>query len=205
VGDVHDAELDQPPAPELYIPYAQNPIGGVVFVMRTVVPPRTLLRPVRHMIAAVNAAMPIASAATLEELLATSTRASRALLAVLSAFASIALALAGVGIFGVMSHLARTRTQEIGIRLALGASSREILGLILGEAVGLAGLGSVLGILAAAALGRSVSALLYRVSPLDPTTLAAGVTVLIAVASLATYIPARRAATVDAVRALRGQ
>jgi ABC-type antimicrobial peptide transport system permease subunit len=122
----------------------------------------------------------------------------------LSAFASIALALAGVGIFGVMSHLARTRTKEVSIRLALGASSREILRLILGEAVGLAGLGSVLGMLAAVTLGRSVSALLYRVSPLDPVTLAAGVTLLIAVASLAAYFPARRAATVDAVRALRG-
>lgn len=134
-----------------------------------------------------------------------STRAPRVLLAVLAAFASIALALAGVGIFGVMSHLARARTKEVSIRLALGASSRGILRLILGEAVGLAGIGSILGIVAAALLGRSISALLYRVSPLDPVTLVAGVTLLIAVAGLAAYMPARRAATVDAVRALRGQ
>ena len=127
------------------------------------------------------------------------------LLAVLSAFASIALALAAVGIFGVMSHLARARTKEVSIRLALGASSRGILRLILGEAIGLAGIGSVLGIVAAAMLGRSISALLYRVSPLDPVTLVVGVTLLIAVASVAAYMPARRAATVDAVRVLRGQ
>ncbi len=205
VGDVHDQELDQPPAPELYIPYAQNPTGGVVFVMRTAVSPRTLLSPVRKEIGAVNAAEPIASSATLDELLAASTRAPRVLLAVLGAFASIALALAAVGIFGVMSHLARARTKEVSIRLALGASSRGILRLILGEAIGLAGIGSVLGIVAAATLGRSINALLYRVSPLDPVTLVAGVTLLIAVASIAAYMPARRAATVDAVRVLRGQ
>jgi putative ABC transport system permease protein len=204
VSDVHDAGLDQPPAPELYIPDAQNPIGGVVLVMRTAVSPRALLSPVRHEVGAVNGAMPIASAATLDELLAASTRAPRVLLAVLGAFASIALALAAVGIFGVMSHLARARTKEVAIRLALGASSRGILRLILGEAVGLAGIGSLLGVVAAAALGRSVSALLYGVSPLDPATLTAGVALLIGVASLAAYIPARRAATVDAVRALRG-
>jgi putative ABC transport system permease protein len=204
VGDVRDGGLEQPSAPELYVPYLQSPTGGVVFVMRTAVPPRTLLTAVRQQIGAVNAAEPIAAVATLDELLAASTRASRVLLAVLGAFASIALVLAGVGIFGVMSHLARTRTQEVSIRLALGASSREILQLILGEAVGLAGIGSIVGLLTAGALGRSVSALLYRVSPLDPATLVAGVTLLIAVASVAAYIPARRAATVDAVHALRG-
>src|SRR5262249_46386859 len=152
-------------------------------------------------IATVNASQPIASVSTLDELLADSTRPSRTLLTVLSAFAAIALTLAGVGIFGVMSHLTRTRTKEVGIRLALGASSRGILSLILGEAIVLAGIGSALGILVAALAGRSISALLYAVSPFDPTTLALGVTVLLAVAGLAALVPARRAATVDAVRA----
>jgi len=203
VADVHETGLDQPPAPELYVPYAQAPIGGVEFVLHTSVTPRALLGAVRRELSSVNGAMPIASVATLDELLAASTRAPRVVLTVLGAFASIALTLAGLGILGVMTHLTRSRTKEVSIRLALGASSRGILALILGEALGLAAVGTVIGIVGAAALGRSVSAMLYAVSPIDPVTLAAGVTLLFAVASVAAYVPARRAATVDAVRVLR--
>jgi putative ABC transport system permease protein len=203
VADVHQTGLDQPPAPDLYLPYAQEPGGGVEFVLHTSVTPRSLLGAVRRELGNVNGAMPIATVATLDELLAESTRASRVVLTVLGAFASIALTLAGLGIFGVMTHLTRSRTKEVSIRLALGASSRGILNLILGEALGLAAAGTLIGLAAAAVLGRSVSALLYSVSPIDPLTLAAGVTVLLAVASIAAYVPARRAATVDAVRALR--
>ncbi len=203
VGDVRDAGLDQPPAPELYTPYAQSPIGGVEFVLQTGLAPRALLGPVRRALAAVNASQPIAASTTLADLLAATTRASRVVLTVLGAFAAIALALAGVGIFGVMSHLTRTRMKEVSIRLALGASSRGILRLIIGEALRLAGMGAIAGIVAAALFGRSMRALLYGVSPLDPLTLVAGVTLLLAVSSLAAYWPARRAATVDAVRALR--
>jgi putative ABC transport system permease protein len=147
--------------------------------------------------------MPVASVSTLDELLAASTRAPRVVLAVLGAFASIALMLAGLGIFGVMTHLTRSRTKEVSIRLALGATSREILGLILGEAFGLAAIGAVIGIVAAMALGQTVRAMLYAVSPIDPATLAAGVAVLLTIAGVAAYVPARRAAMVDAVRALR--
>jgi ABC-type antimicrobial peptide transport system permease subunit len=129
--------------------------------------------------------------------------APRVVLTVLGAFASVALALAGLGIFGVMAHLTRSRTKEVSIRLALGATSRGILGLILGEALALAAVGTAIGLAAAAVMGRSVSAMLYAVSPIDPVTLAAGVTLLLAVATVAAYVPARRAATVDAVRALR--
>jgi putative ABC transport system permease protein len=167
------------------------------------VTPRTLVGAVRRELGTVNGAMPIASVTTLDELLATSTRAPRVVLTVLGAFASIALALAGLGIFGVMSHLTRSRTKEVSIRLALGASSRGILGLILREALGLAGIGAAIGIAGAATLGRAASAMLYAVSPIDPVALATGVTLLLAVAAIAAYVPARRAAAVDAVRALR--
>jgi putative ABC transport system permease protein len=203
VADVRETGLDQPPTPEVYFPYAQAPSGGIEFVLRTSVPPRTVVGAVRRQLAAVNAAMPVASVSTLDELLAASTRAPRVVLAVLGAFASIALMLAGLGIFGVMTHLTRSRTKEVSIRLALGATSREILGLILGEAFGLAAIGAVIGIVAAMALGQTVRAMLYAVSPIDPATLAAGVAVLLTIAGVAAYVPARRAATVDAVRALR--
>ncbi len=203
VGDIHETGLDQPPEPVLYVPYAQAPIGAVVFALPTSVTPRTLVGAVRRELGTVNGAMPIASLTTLDELLASSTRPPRVILAVLGAFASIALALAGLGIFGVMSHVTRSRTKEVSIRLALGASSRGILGLVLGEAIGLAGIGAVIGILGAATLGQSARAMLYAVSPIDPLTLAGGVALLIAVAGVAAYVPARRAAAVDAVRALR--
>jgi predicted permease len=203
VGDVHDNGLELRPVPTLYLPYAQKPTGGVTFVLQTAMPPSMLLGPARRALAAVNASQPIASSASLGELLAASTRASRVLLTVLSAFAGLALTLAGVGIFGVMSHLTRTRTKEVSIRLALGESSRGILRLIVGEAVGLAGIGATVGIVAAALFGRSIGALLYGVSPLDPLTLAAGVALLLLVSGSAAYWPARRAAAVDAVRALR--
>ena len=203
VVDVHETGLDQPPAPAIYVPYAQVPVGGVEFVLHTSGPPRAILGAVRRELAAVNGAMPVASVATLDELLAASTRAPRVVLTVLGAFAGIALTLAGLGIFGVMTHLTRSRTKEVSIRLALGASSGGILRLILGEALGLAAVGTAIGVVVAAALGQSVSAMLYAVSPVDPVTLAAGVTLLLGVASIAAYLPARRAATVDAVRALR--
>jgi putative ABC transport system permease protein len=203
VGDVHETGLDQPPAPSIFVPYAQAPIGAVVIALHTSITPRALVGAARRELGAVNGAMPIAAVTTLDELLANSTRAPRVLLTVLGAFASIAVALAGLGIFGVMSYLTRSRTKEVSIRLALGASSRGILALILREALGLAGIGAVIGMVGAATLGRSVSAMLYAVSPIDPVALAAGVALLLAVASVAAYGPARHAATVDAVRALR--
>jgi hypothetical protein len=202
-GDTRNGGLDQPPAPELYVPYAQAPTGGVELVLATAIAPRAVLASVRRALASVNASQPIASSTTLDELLAASTRAPRLVLAVLGVFSGLALTLAGVGIFGVMSHLTRIRTKEVGIRLALGASSRGILALILGEAVGLAGIGSLIGLIAAIILGRSIGALLYAVSPLDPTILAAGATLLLVLAGLAAYVPARRAAAVDAVHVLR--
>ena len=203
VGDVHDEGLDEPPKPELYTPYAQSPIGGVQLVLQTAIPPRAVLGAVRRELAAVNASQPIASSTTVDELLAASTRASRVVLTVLGVFAAIALALAGVGIFGIMSHVTRTRTREVSIRLALGATSRGIRGLILGEAIALAGIGSGIGLVVALISGRSIRALLYAVSPVDPVALGVGITLLLAVASIAAYIPARRAGSVDAVRALR--
>jgi putative ABC transport system permease protein len=203
VGDIHEIGLEQPPGADLYVPYAQAPIGAVVVALHTLVTPRSVVGAVRRDLGAINGAMPIASVTTLDELLAASTRAPRIILTVLGAFASVALALAGLGIFGVMSHLTRSRTKEVSIRLALGASSRGILSLILGEALALAGIGAAIGTVGAAALGRAVSAMLYAVSPIDPLALATGVTLLLAVASVAAYVPARRAAAVDAVRALR--
>ena len=203
VGDIHDVGLDQPPLPILYLPYQQAPTGGVTFVLQTGTEPRAMLSRVRRELAAVNASQPIASVTTLDELLGASTRGPRLVLTILGLFAAIALTLAGVGIFGVMSHLTRTRTREVGIRLALGATARSIRGLILGEAIALAGIGSGIGLIVSIISARSVSAFLYAISPVDPITLGSGIALLLAVAGLAAYVPARRAGSVDAVHALR--
>lgn len=202
-GDIHDTGLDQSPTPVLYLPYAQTPTGGVTFALETGIAPRNVLSEVRRVLAGVNASQPIASVATLDELLGASTRGPRLVLTILGLFAAIALVLAGVGIFGVMSHLIRARTREVSIRLALGATARNIRGLILGEAIALAGIGAGVGLTAALIASRSIRALLYGVSPIDPMTLGLGITVLLAVALFAAYVPARRAGSVDAVRALR--
>jgi putative ABC transport system permease protein len=118
-------------------------------------------------------------------------------------FAATALALSAVGIYGVMAFVVTQRTHEIGIRMALGASRRDVVGMVLGQGVRLAAAGVVAGVIGALLVTRAIAALLYQVSPRDPWTLVALSTTLTAVALLACYIPARRATRVDPIRALR--
>jgi ABC-type antimicrobial peptide transport system permease subunit len=120
-------------------------------------------------------------------------------------FAVAALALASIGIYGVMAHSVRQRTREIGTRVALGATASDILWLVMRDGIVVAGLGAALGLAAGVAAARSLSALLYRTSPVDPVTLAGATAILLAVALLACYIPARRATRVDPVLTLAAQ
>ena len=123
----------------------------------------------------------------------------------LSAFGSLALLLAAVGVYGVISYGVTQRTQEIGIRVALGADDRKVLGLVVGHAAALTGVGLLLGIAGALGLSNVIAGMLFQVSPTDPPTLAAGVVLLSFVAMLAAVIPARRAARVDPAIALRAE
>jgi ABC-type antimicrobial peptide transport system permease subunit len=145
----------------------------------------------------------IAGTQTMESIISDSMASRRFAMILLGAFAAIAMALACVGIFGVMAYLVSQRTQEVGIRMALGAQRKNILGLVFGKGMRLTAMGICAGVVAALALTRLMGQLLFDVSPTDPVTLSAVVLVLALMALIACYVPAVRAMRIDPMRALR--
>jgi ABC-type antimicrobial peptide transport system permease subunit len=146
---------------------------------------------------------PVLAVMPLEQLAAESITMRRVSTLVLGFFAAVSVLLAALGLYGVMAHMVTRRTHEIGIRMAIGARTGDVLGMIVGRGVGLAALGAGVGLLASLALTRLLTSLLYGVSPTDPASFAAVALFLLAVAALASYIPGRRAARVDPSEALR--
>ncbi|MEA2562154.1 MAG: putative transport system permease protein [Acidobacteriota bacterium] len=203
VGDVRNAGLAKPSEPEVYLPHSQRPRRGVALVVRTVSDPALLAGAVRGAIREMDPSQPITEIATLEQILSESVTPQRFLALLLSIFSAMALILAGLGIYGVLSFVASQRTREVGIRIAMGADRRDILRLIIGQGVGVALLGVVLGLAASLALTRVLASLLYEVSPTDAATFSAVAAVLVMVALLASYIPARRAAGTNPMITLR--
>jgi putative ABC transport system permease protein len=203
IGDVRHTGLDSDPRPELFLPHLQEPYGSMTYVVRTSVDPQTLLPAVKKEIWTVNKNQPFSSIATIEQLVSRSLGERRFSLLFLTTFASIALALAGVGIYGLISFNTSQRTHEIGVRMALGAGRRDIFKLIVGQGMALALIGVALGLAAALALTRYLSSLLYGVSATDPLTFAGVAALLTLVALAACYIPARKATKVDPMEALR--
>ena len=171
--------------------------------LRTVADPPSLVSAVRGEIAAIDGEQPIYQVATLEQTLSDSVAPRRFNMLLLGIFAFIALALGTVGIYGVMAFSVGQRTHEIGIRMALGAERRDVLALVVLEALRLTPVGSLLGVAGAWALTRLLTSFLYAVRPTDPLTFLVVPAGLVAVAILASYIPARRAAKVDPMVALR--
>ena len=202
-GDVKINGLDAAIGPAIYWPYSQFPVNFNAIVVRGDTDPLRLVSAVKSEIWSVDKNQPISKIATMEQVLSDSIAQRRLYLVLLAVFAGAALLLAAVGIYGVMSYSVSQRTHEIGIRLALGAGQNEILKLILGRGAKLALLGVAAGILAATALTRLMSSLLFGVSPSDPATLASVAMLLMLVAMAACYIPARRAMRVDPMIALR--
>jgi putative ABC transport system permease protein len=202
-GDVKINGLDTAIGPAIYWPYSQFPVNFNAIVVRSDADPLRLVSAVKSQIWSVDKNQPISKIATMEQVLSDSIAQRRLYLVLLGVFAGAALLLAAVGIYGVMSYSVSQRAHEIGIRLALGAAQTEILKLILGHGAKLALLGVATGILAATALTRLMSSLLFGVSPSDPATLAAVAVLLMLVAMVACYIPARRAMRVDPMIALR--
>ncbi len=145
---------------------------------------------------------PVWKVRAMEDLVTGSREAARAVSLLVGVFAAMALALAGVGIYGVMAHSVSQRTREIGIRMALGAASDRVLRLVVGRALALTGIAIVIGAAGATALARLLGTLLFGVGPTDPATFAAAAVTLAVVGVLAAYLPARRAARIDPVRAL---
>ncbi|MGH9868103.1 MAG: ABC transporter permease [Candidatus Polarisedimenticolia bacterium] len=203
VGDVRPRGLDSEPQPEFYRPYAQAPFGSVTWLVRTGADPSSALSAVKEKIREVNPTQTFASIATLEQLLDRSTGTRRFQLFLLASFAALALALAGVGLYGVISFTMAQRTHEIGIRMALGARGSDVLRLVIGEGLMLTLAGVALGLAASLVLTRLMASLLFGVRATDPLTLVAVALILSVVALLASWVPARRATRVDPNIAMR--
>ena len=205
VGDTKHYRLNDEPAPQLYANYSQQPIYFATLVVRTSVEPMSLSEPVRQAIWRVDPDQAMWKIRSVEWLVERSVADRKFLLALMLVFAALALALTVIGLYGVISYLVNQRTQEIGIRMALGAQMRHIMQLILKHGVVLVALGVVIGLVAAVVLTRLMAHLLYGVTATDPVTFAAIGLLLTIVALVACYLPARRAAQVDPVIALRSE
>ena len=204
-GDVKHYGLDGGPRAELFMPAWQQPLNGMAFVVRTASDPTNFIEPIRRSIAAIDAEQPIFDSSAMVDVVARSVFLPRISMVLLATFAALALVLAVVGIFGVVSYSVAERTREIGVRMALGANAGDTLRLVLGRSMALVAAGTVVGLIAAVALTRAITGLLYEVSPLDPIVFVGVSIVLAAAGLLASVIPARRATRVDPLVALRVQ
>ena len=203
VGDVHEHGLDQPPTEFIYLPFAQYPQNGPALMVRTAGDPMLVARTAVERLYQVDPNQPAGRIQSLEQYRADSIAAPRLTANLLGLFALLALAIAAAGIGGVMALAVSQRTHEIGVRMAIGARPREIVRMILGQGMGLALIGVMIGLAGAFALTSAVKNFLFEVTPNDPATFV-GVAATLAVSALgACYLPARRAAQLDPLRALR--
>jgi putative ABC transport system permease protein len=211
VGDVRHRGLDAEPRPEIYLPHAQFPAGtgtalrALRLVLRTEGDPIQLAGALRKALAELDPNVPLAEVQTMEEALGAWAAERRLTVVLVGGFALLALILGAVGVYGVMAHLVVQRTREIGIRIALGALPREILGLVLSQSAWLAGLGIGAGLIGALAATRLLSGLLFGIGPTDPATFVATAASLAVAAALASLLPALRAIRTDPITALRSE
>lgn len=205
VGVINDVrhEMNGPIQPEYYLPHAQDPWNAMALVAKTKVEPMALASLVRKEVQAMDKDQPVFSTRSMQEVRAQSVIIYNTSSQMLSVFAALAMLLAALGIYGVMSYSVSQRTHEIGVRLALGASRQHVLKLMIWQGMKLAGLGMVIGLAGALALTSLMKSLLFGVSTTDPLTYGVVVSVLAVVALLACYLPARRATKVDPIIALR--
>jgi putative ABC transport system permease protein len=203
VGDVRQKALNTDPKPGVFISNLQEPSGPSNLVARTHGDPKLLAQALQKEIHSIDPDIPISEVETMDAYVSASVAAPRFNTILLAGFAGLALLLAGVGIFGVISYSVAQRTQELGIRRALGADSWSVMRLVLTQGLGLAGIGLIIGLAGAFALTRLLDSLLFGITATDPMTFGVVIAILAAVAGLASYLPARRAATVDPLVALR--
>jgi putative ABC transport system permease protein len=215
VGVVKNAvrhEWTAAPEEEVYVPYLQTReylqdpgahVGEMTLVVRTRGEPTALAPAVEREVWALDRAVTISEVQTMERVVAEATAQPRFNLLLLTVFAAVALILAAVGIYGVVSYSVARRTNEIGIRIALGASRRDVLGLVVGQSMVVALAGAVVGLLGAAGLSRLIAGLLYGVRPSDPVTFVTAALILVGVGLGASYVPARRATRLDPLAAVR--
>jgi putative ABC transport system permease protein len=205
VGDMKRYSLTEQPRPEMFVPYTQKPyptFGTMQFIVRTAGDPATLARPIQRAIAAVDPAIPIARVRTMDALVSEVSANARFATLSMTAFGAGALALAMIGLYGVIAYGVHQRRQEFGIRTALGATRQQIVALVLTDGMRLSAIGIGAGLLGALAVGRGLRSLLFQVSPMDPVTLAGAVVMLSLAAALACALPAGRASAVEPRAAL---
>jgi putative ABC transport system permease protein len=205
VGDVKFSDFTTEPHPTTYWPHPQLAYSGMTFTVRTAEEPLSLASSVERAIRTLDKDQPVAEVRTMNQWVAKSLAQARFSSTLLAIFANLALALAAIGIYGVMSYAVSQRTSEIGIRLALGATMGDVLTMIVLDGLRLAVVGLTIGVLLALGLSRTIATLLYQTTGTDPVTFAAVVGVLGAAALLASYLPARRASRIPPVEALRAQ
>jgi len=204
VGDVRYGPIDRPPQPDAYLPYKQAPfLRTMILFARTAGDPAPLAEAVRREVGALDPSLPIYDIKTMRQRINDATVRERFNVILLTAFGVIAMVLAAVGIYGVVSYAVRQRTREIGIRMALGARSEDVVRQVVRQAGSLILAGTALGLLGALAATRVLTSALYEVQPHDPQTYVAIVLILAAAALLASYVPARHASTIDPSITLR--
>lgn len=203
VADVRQRQLGEDPSPATYVGWGTLPINDIAFLVRSTAPTATVAAAIREGVRDVDAQIPIYDLHTMEDVVSESVAQPRFYMLLLTAFAGLALLLAALGIYGVISYSVSQRTRELGIRIALGATQERVVRLIISQGMLLTVVGVAVGLVGAFWLVHLLAALLYGVSATDKTTFAAVAAVLLGVAWLASYVPARRASRVDPVIAMR--
>jgi putative ABC transport system permease protein len=212
VGDIRDGALNQDPQPTMYVPFAQLPdavialnarIAALGWVVRTRGEPHALSVAIQKELRDASGGLPVARIKTMDEIVVQSTARADFNMLLLTVFACAALLLAAIGVYALMSYAVEQRTQEIGIRLALGAERRQVRNMVMIQGMGLAIAGVAIGTAAALALSRMIESLLFGVTARDPTVFVAVPAVLAAVALLAVWVPALKATRIDPIEALR--
>jgi putative ABC transport system permease protein len=203
VGNVKHFGLDAEAKPEVYFPYQQSPRNFMTVVVRTSSDPVSMIPAIRGQVFAIDKDQPVFDIMTMDQRLTKSVASSRFVMLLLGSFSVLALGLAAVGLYGAMSYLVTQRTQELGLRMALGASRTDVFKLVVGKGMSLALIGIAIGLVASLALTRVMRSLLFEVTPTDVLTFVIVPVVLLTVTLLACYIPARRATNVDPLTSLR--
>jgi putative ABC transport system permease protein len=203
LADIKNETLAQAAQPEIFMPYPQLPSATIYFSLRTSLDERSVASALRAQIAAINPSQPVNDIQSMEARLESSSAQTRSMMLLIGVFSATALILAVVGIYGVIAYSVAQRTQELGIRIALGASDADILALVVGNGLRLAAVGILIGIAASFGLTRLMASFLYKTSATDLLTFAGSAVVFAVVAALASYIPARRAMRINPTDALR--
>jgi len=203
IGDVRHGGLEEVPQPEMYISYLQGPPVSPFIVLRTTSDPVLLAETVRAEARRIDKNLPIYDIRTMSTLRSQAVSTRRFVLLIVAAFGALALGLAAIGVYGVMSLIVSERTREVGVRLALGAEPSQLLKMIVGQAAKLAGIGVIVGLIVALPLAPLLDSQLYGITSFDPMTFVSVPIALLMIAALAALVPARKAMRIDPLAALR--